>query len=193
MNDTELDRLLDAWEAPPPRPSLRENLRLRFPRAERRRFSSPLRWALVAAVASITLAVGMGQSGRNPADNPLIGILNHMYEHVLFVMETWRAKSIVDHIRQSDPKVYVDGQLVGPLEYGPAATMRVDVPGDGTYSLTSYPVSRQDAAGRPTGWTEAGQIQGDRIEFQAGSRQVRIKCNRPITDSELPIFARRHP
>jgi hypothetical protein len=35
MNDQELDRLLDLWEPPPPRPSLRDGLRAQFPRTDR--------------------------------------------------------------------------------------------------------------------------------------------------------------
>ena len=61
MNDTELDRLLDTWEAPAPLPSLREGVRGRFPRAEPRRFR-PLGWMLAIVVASAALAIGTGQS-----------------------------------------------------------------------------------------------------------------------------------
>jgi hypothetical protein len=186
MNDTELDRLLYAWEAPVPPPSLREGLRARFPRPEQRRFARPLRWVLVIAVASATLAIGMEQSGENPWDFRLVRVLNRLYEGAVEGFEAWRATSIVAQIRHSEPKVYVDGQLVAPLEYGPAARMDVQVPGEGVYSIISYP-------GGLTGWVEAGHIHGSVIEFRAGSKQVRIDCNKPIVDSDRPVFAMRRP
>lgn len=193
MNDTELDRLLDSWETPPPPPSLREGLRARFPRAERPRFARPLGWMLVIAVASVTLAIGTGQSGENPWDFRIVRVLNQLYENFLEGLEAWQATSIVAQIRQSEPKVYVDGQLVAPLKYGHAASMDVQVPGDGVYSIISYPIPSHRADGGLTGWIEAGHIHGNVIEFQAGSRQVRIECNTAIVDSDRPVFARRRP
>ena len=79
-------------------------------------------------------------------------------------------------IRQSDPRVYADGQLLPPLEYGHAATMVVRVPGEGVYSIISYP-------GGLTGWVEAGHIHGSVIEFKAGSRQIRIEYNKSVVGS----------
>jgi hypothetical protein len=193
MNDTELNRLLDTWDAPAPPSSLREGLRARFPRAERRRFGRPLGWVLAITVASVTLAIGMAQSEENPRDFRIVRVLNQLYDHFLEGLEAWRATSIVAQIRQSEPKVYVDGQLVAPLKFGPAARMDVQVPGDGVYSVISYPMPSHQADGRLTGWVEAGHIHGNVIEFQAGSRQVRIECDKPIADSDHPVFAMRRP
>jgi len=193
MNDTELDRLLDTWETPEPPPSLREGLRERFPRAERPRFTRPLGWVLVIAVASVTLAIGMGQSGENPWDFRIVRVLNQLYQNFLEGLEAWQATTIVAQIRQSEPRVYVDGQLVAPLKYGPAASMDVQVPGDGVYSIMSYPMPSHRADGGLTGWVEAGHIHSNVIEFQAGSKQVRIECNKPIVDSDRPVFAMRRP
>jgi hypothetical protein len=64
--------------------------------------------------------------------------------------------------------------------------MNVQVPGEGVYSITSYPRGL-------TGWVAAGHIHGSVIEFQAGGKQVRIECNRPIVDSDRPVFARHRP
>jgi hypothetical protein len=183
MNDTELDLLLDTWEAPLPAPSLRAGLRARFPRPEPRRSTRPLRWVLAIAVASATLAIGMEQSGTNPWDFRLVRAVNRLYEDFVQALEAWRASGLVARIRQSDPKVYVDGRQVGPLGYGHAATMEVQVPGEGRYSIISFPGL--------TGWIEAGHIHGSVIEFQAGSKHVRIECNKPIVDSDRPVFARR--
>jgi hypothetical protein len=193
MKDTELDRLLDAWEAPAPPPSLREGLRGRVPPAERWRFARPLGWVLVIAVASAALAIGMEQSGANPWDSRLVRVLNRLYKGFMGGVEAWRATNIVAQIQQSEPKVYVNGQLVAPLQYGPAATMDVQVPGEGVYSITLYPMRSHRADGGLTGWVEAGHIHGNVIEFQAGSKQVRIECSKPIVDSDRPVFAMRRP
>jgi len=197
MNDTELDRLLDTWEAPAPPPSLREGVRGRFPRAEPRRSARPLGWALVFVVvfvvASAALAIGMEQSDTNPWDFQLVGVLNRFYQNVMVAFEAHRATYIRDQIRQSQPKVYVDGQLVAPLQYGPAARMDIKVPGEGVYSIVSYPMHSHQADGGLTGWVEAGRIHGNVIEFQAGSKQVRIECDKPIVDTDRPVFALRRP
>ena len=88
-------------------------------------------------------------------------------------------------MRQSDPKVYVDEQLVSPPSYGPAAKINVLVPGEGVYSIISVPGL--------AGWVENGRIHGSVIEFKAGNKQVRIECNKPIAQSDLPIFVRHRP
>jgi hypothetical protein len=98
-----------------------------------------------------------------------------------------------DQIRESQPKVYVNGQLVAPLQYGPAARMDVHVLGEGVFSITSYPMGSHRADGGLTGWVEAGRIHGNVIEFQAGGKQVRIECDKPIVDSDRPVFAMRRP
>jgi len=194
MNDTELDRLLDTWEAPAPPPSLREGVRGRFPGAEPRRFARPLGWALVSVVVfvvvSAALATGMEQSETNPWDFQLVSVLNRFYQHLVGAFETHRATYLRDQIRQSQPKVYVNGQLGPPLQYGTAASMDVQVPGEGVYSIVSYPMPSHRADGELTGWVEAGRIHGNVIEFQAGSNRVRIECDKPIVDSR-PVFAMR--
>jgi len=193
MNDIELDQLLDAWETPAPPPSLRQGLRARFPRAERPRFARPLGWVLVSAIVSVALAIGMGQSGENPRDFKIVRVVNQLYENFLEGLEGWQAPGRVALIRQSEPKVYVDDQLVAPLKYGPAATMDVQVPGDGVYSITSYPMPSHRADGGLTGWVEAGRIHGNGIEFQAGGKRVHIECNKPIVDFDRRVFVMRRP
>jgi len=193
MNDTDLDRLLDTWEAPAPPPSLREDVRGRFPRAEPRRFARPLGWVLVIVVASAALAIGMEQSEANPWDFQLVRVLNRLYEGFMEGLEARQAPYIRDQIRRSQPKVYVNGQLGAPLQYGPAAHMDVQVPGEGVYSIISYPMRSHRADGGLTGWVEAGRIHGNVIEFQAGGAQVRIECDKPIVDSDHPVFALRRP
>jgi hypothetical protein len=181
MNDNELDRLLDTWEAPSPPATMREGLRARFPRPERRRFAHWRKWVLLTAAASATLTITLGQSGANPWTFQL----TRFFEGITQSLEAWRAREIVSRVRQSDPKVYVDGQLASPPNFGPAARINIHVPGDGVYSIISMPGL--------AGWAAAGQIHGSVVEFKAGNKQVRIECNKPIVRSDLPIFVRRQP
>jgi len=187
MNEAELDRLLDAWEAPEPPASLRAGLRARFPRAERRRFAGPLRWGLAIAILTVALA-GMAQTGADSRDNPLVGVLTHLYSHFLRGLELRRGASIANQIRQSNPRVYVDGQAAAPLEYAPASRMDVQVPGEGVFSLVPYRMPPDSG-----GWIEAGRIHENAIEFRARGRRVRIVCDKPIVDSDLPVFVRQRP
>lgn len=134
----------------------------------------------------MVLAIGIEQSD-NDGEFRLIHGLTRLYDGVIEGFEAWRATSILTQIRQSEPKVYVDGQLVrGPLEYGPGGRMDVLVPGEGVYSIITYP-------GDLAGWVKVGRIHGSRVEFRAGSKQVRIECNQLIVASDRPVFAlRRH-
>jgi hypothetical protein len=149
---------------------------------------------MAIVVASIALAFGMAQTSESQGSYRIVRILDALYNHLLGGIEAHQASRIVAQVRQSAPKVYVDGQLVAPLEYGPATRMDVQVPGDGVYSIMVYRfMQSQTADGIPTGWVAAGQIHGSVIEFQAGGRQVRIECNQPIVDSDRPVFVRRRP
>lgn len=200
MNDNELDRLLDLWEAPAPRPSLRSDLRARFPRTDKFGFAHSLRWALAMALASVALAVALAgvvaiaQSSDSLSDLPFVRTLHQLYRNFSEARQAERAKSIATRVAESEPKVFVDGRLAAPLKLGPAATMNVQIPGDGVYSITSYRLAeRRIADEHRTGWVEAGHMLGNVIEFQAGSRQVRIVCNQPIVDTDQPVFVRRQP
>jgi hypothetical protein len=180
MNDTELDLLLDTWEAPLTPASLREGLQTRFPRPERRINFRRLRWGLGLAVASVTLTFAVAQTGNVEWVRPL----SQMIDNLRDTLEAWRTGGLVARIRESEPKVYVDGQLAAPLKFRRAKTMEVEVPGEGVYSIFLY-------YRKPDGWIEAGRVHGNAIEFQVGSKRVRIECNGAITDSELPVFVRR--
>ena len=198
MNDSELDQLLNSWKAPAPRRSLRDGLRARFPRAERLGIARALRWTLATVLASVALAVllagaaAVAQSTGTLSDLPIVRVLNQMYQNFLEAREASRATSIVLKVGESEPRVFVDGLPAAPLELGPSATMRVQVPGEGEYSITPFRLMRlRDAAGLPTGWAEVGRMHGNVIEFRAGGKQVRIECNQPIVDSDRPVFAMR--
>lgn len=190
MNDVELDQLLDTWIAPAPSPSLRHDLRARFPRTQPRRYVRPLRWALLIALSFI-LAVALAQSSENRWDVPVVRALNQMYQKFIEAQDARRSSAIAREIRDSEPRTYVDGQLVEPPEYFASARLDVRVPGEGMYSITSFRFTPlKNAAGRPTGWVEGGRIHGNAIEFQAGSKHVLIECNKQIVDSDRPVFIR---
>jgi hypothetical protein len=113
------------------------------------------------------------------------------FEYFLRPREAARAARIVAKIRQSKPKVYVNGKLAGPLEYGAADSMKVHLP-DGVYSLMLYPyIAQENADGQPIRWSEAGHIHGKLIEFQAGSQGVRIECDGVLVDRDRGVFIRR--
>jgi hypothetical protein len=182
MNDKELDQLLDSWEAPPPPRSLREGLRARFPRAERRRIAHPFRWILAIAAASATLAIGMEGGGASPWNFRIGQTLVGWYEAFMFGVEMHHVAYTVGQIRDSEPKVYINGALGQPVEFKHATRMDVNVPGEGVFSVMLVPGIK--------GFTEAGTIHDNVIEFQAGTKQVRIECNSPIVHSERPVFTR---
>lgn len=58
MNEAELDRLLDMWEAPAPPASLRRGLVAALPVQRRTVLGVPLRWVLVVAAGAICAALG---------------------------------------------------------------------------------------------------------------------------------------
>jgi hypothetical protein len=141
----------------------------------------------LAAAASATLALGMGASRPDfwhscRPDRLLCAV----YEGITRIVESWPAGRIVAQVRESDPKVYVDGQLAAPLRYGPLVVrwvesrMDVEIPGDGIFSVTPHQLLDE--------WVEAGRIHGNTIEFQAGGKAVRIVCAKPIVDADVPVY-----
>jgi hypothetical protein len=182
MNDAELDQALNQWQAPEPPPALRAGVRAGFPRAGRRRSGRPLRWLLAAGLASAAV-VAMGQVSASP-DNPFVSLVTHIYEHLAEIVETHRVMALVSNIRQSEPKVLVDGAAAPPLEFQRSSVFRVQVPGDRPYLITFWDRSLR-------GWTEAGSIRGNRIEFQAGAHRVVVQCSTPLGGDGMLVFVRR--
>ena len=174
MTDLELDQLLDTWQAPAPTPAFRRKLR-----APTRRQRRPLRWALLLLAASLTLMVATGQRS-----DPVMGVVNRFWENALELFEVWSTTGMVNRIRQSDPKVYVDGQPAPPPRFVHAAIMEVDIPGEGVYFVTVHR--------RLQGWTEAGRVHGNLIEFRVGEKRVIVECNRSIS-ADHPVAIRRQP
>jgi hypothetical protein len=193
MNDSDLDHLLDSWKAPAAPQSMRKGLRGRLPRSEWHVLPRPLIWLLVALLGSVVLAMSMTQA-RDTHSGILLEIVNRArgawFEYFVQPREAERAARIVAKIRQSKPKVYLNGKLAGALEYS-ADSMTVHVP-DGVYSLTLYPyIGQENADGQATGQSEAGHIHGKLIEFQAGSQRVRIECDEALVERDRGVFIRR--
>ena len=197
MNDAELDRLLDGWKAPAMSPSLRRRVRGGFPQSEKHWVRRPFVWVLVVIFGFVALAVATAQP-QNPGSDIVMAVVYEarrvVFDYFIEPQEARRAEKIRAKIQQSDPKVYVDGQLAGPLEYGPAATLMVRV-GDEGYTVALYQFMRSmrrlNANGQPTGWLEAGHIHDNVIEFSAGGTAVRIECNAQLVDRQRGVFVRR--
>ena len=181
MTDNELDQLLNRWRAPVAAPGLRERVLQRFPRRERRSFWRPLRWALPVALALCMLALGAAQSG-NPLENLSNGIQRLSAGVEQLIGSHWAAHVLMA-VRNSHPKVYVDGQLLSETEYGGrGATMWVQIPGEGKYVIALHPALM---AGRVL---PAGRFHGRDLEFQAAGRAVRMEWGPTLGFGiELPV------
>ena len=186
MNDQELDGLLDRWEAPSPSGALREGVRARFPRGERRTRRISLRWVLAVAAVSATLAIAMGQGG----DASMEGFGAHLMRlhNMLFrwLHPSYGALEVRTKLLESQPKVYVDDKLLAAPQFGSwrAGTTWLEVPGAGVYLFTTYP-------GELKGFQQAGGVHSSIVKFQAGAKHVRIECNAPVTEDDQAIYVSR--
>lgn len=194
MNDTELDRLLDTWDAPAPAESMRQRLRARFPRTNRLRFTRPLKWVVVG-LCSLGLTIAIAQTGESHRD-VVMNAVSHVYMGVVMMVDSHRAVFIRDAIRQSEPRVYVDGQPGATLEYRGGASVVVKVPGDGVYAAVFVRYLdhfTQSPSGTRVPYVAAGRVHDNVVEFQADGKQFRVECNRPIIEGELPVFVKHLP
>jgi hypothetical protein len=146
---------------------------------------------LVVLAATATLAIGMEESRQNSWGSGIVQLFSEVYEGVTGTIETWPSRRVTAQVRQSDPRVYVDGELSAPLKYGPLvgpwgeAAMIVRIPGEGRFYITPQRVADD--------WIEVGLIHDNVIEFQAGRKSVRIVCNKQIVDTDRPVFVhQRH-
>lgn len=187
MNDTELDRLLDAWEAPAPTQSLREGLKARLPQPKRRTLPVRLRWGLVTLFASAALTVAIAQTGDSHADFVMHAV-HHVYAGLTLMVESHRAAFLRSAIRQSNPKIYIDGRPAAPLEYRGGSTLAVHIPGEGVYFVMLFrQMDLLSSFQGFSGYKLAGSFHGHIIEFEAGGKQVRIECGSSI-DENMPVF-----
>jgi len=182
MTDNELDQLLNRWRAPAASSALRERVLERFPRRERRSFRRPLRWALPIAAALCILALATAQNGHS-LENLANGVQRLCVRVDEFIGSMWAAH-ILSAVRNSHPKVYVDGQLLSETEYGGrGATMWVQVPGEGRYVIALHPVTLGGFA------LPAGRFRGRDLEFQASGRVVRMEWGQTLGfGAERPVY-----
>jgi hypothetical protein len=192
MTDNELDQLLNRWRAPAASSGLRERVLERFPQCERRSFWRPLRWALPIAAALCMIALGTAQSGH-PLENLANGVQGLIAGVHQFVGSHWAAH-VLSAVRNSHPKVYVDGQLLSETEYGGrGATMWVQVPGEGKYVIALHSALMGGLA------LPAGRFRGRDLEFHAGGRVVRMEwgptlgfgVERPVYVWDIAAIRRR--
>jgi hypothetical protein len=184
MTDTELDRLLNSWPAPEPPRSLRRDLRARFPRRERQNVRGPLRWALVAALASGVIAVGMQQITVGLSSHHILEVFSGWYDAFVFGLQAHRYATLAIQIRDSDPRVTIDGQPGPPLRPGHAMSFELDIPGDGVYSIVAGDLGEK-------GWTRAGRVEGSALRFDAGSHHVVVECGERLLIGDAPVLVRR--
>jgi hypothetical protein len=173
MNDTELDKILDTWQAPEAPRTLRHGVQAAFPKQPARRFGRPLRWVLAIGLASGVLALGM----QAPADGGSWGFsLQGFHTHLqMFFDNVHRALGIQDvRVRLVNPKVEVNGKVVMELESALTAQLvRLPVPGQGRYALSLYPIE---------GWQPIATAAGRDtvIDFDDGGAHVKISQDSPF-------------
>ncbi len=180
MNDLELDGLLDSWHTPPPSPQLRTELLARFPSTRSTSVRHPFRWVLAIALIALTMTIATGQTESTGLD-ALIAFLQHVYNSIV---DTHVQSAIMVRIRESHPKVFIDGQPSPPPVAMRGASFVIHVPGDAFYQVVLF----HDDSGR---WTETGAIHGNILTFQAGERQVRIVCDKNLVDADRRVYTRR--
>lgn len=78
-------------------------------------------------------------------------------------------------MRLVSPQLFVDGSLLytGGPQAGSGPVAWLHLPGEGRYLIALHPL------GNPR-FVQAGQLNGNTIEFQAGGRHFRIVCAEPI-------------
>jgi hypothetical protein len=183
MNDEELDQLLNRWKSPAPPSWLRARVLAGAPRRERFRLGRPLRWAGALAAALCMLAIG-AQNGGAALDSLGDGISRLHSNTINWIADLW-----VGHIalafRQSNPKIYVDGELRSDVEFGGSGVGAwVNIPGDG-----KYVVGLRRTAFEGTVPPRAGRFDGHALEFRAGERNVRIESTGTYGFHErLPVY-----
>jgi hypothetical protein len=196
MNDDELDQLLNRWKAPPPSGEFRARVLAGFPPRERLgmdgplrsdarlRWSRALRWAAAAAAAVCIIAVGAAQSGSGTLEHLAGGISRLRVTTMDWIGDLW-----VGHValafRQSNPRIYIEGELRSDVEFGGSGVgVWVRIPEEGKYLIGL----RRTAFEGPVP-PRAGRFDGHALEFQAGSRTVRIESTETYGFHErLPVY-----
>jgi hypothetical protein len=182
MNDNELDEALNKWRTPAPSNALRARVLEQFPRRERRSFARPLRWGLAMAAAMCLLAIGGAQSGGG-LGNLGDGLMRLHNDAFNFVGDLW-VGHVMTAFRNSNPKIYVDGELRADAEFGGSGIgLWLRVPEDGKYFIGM----RRTAFEGPVP-PRSGRFDGRTLEFQSGARAVRIEAAETFGFERLPVY-----
>ena len=184
MNDHELHEALNRWTTPAPPPGLRARVLAAFPQRALRDFGRLLRWGLAMAAVLGILAIGSAQKGGGALENLGSGINRLHVDTINWIADLW-----VGHIgqafRNSNPKIYVDGELRTDAEFGGSGVgVWLRLPEDGKY----YIALRRTAFQGPIP-PRSGRFDGHVLEFVAGARSVRIESRHTYGFHErLPIY-----
>jgi hypothetical protein len=183
MTENELDEMLNRWRAPKPSAGFRAQVLARVPQREKRRFGWPMRWAAAAAVVLCVLSVGTAQDGH-PSFGALARAMSHVHDDLFVLVDQLWLDYQVAHFRGSNPKIYVDGELVSGAEFGGQATgLWLRVPGEGKYYMTLNRRAIEGPAPPP-----AGRFDGHVLEFESGGRTVRIESAASGGGRRRPVY-----
>jgi hypothetical protein len=168
MNENELDQMLDRWKSPLPSRGLRARVLNRYPRRERLWFGRPLRWAGAMALVLLMFALGTGLAQHGVLDNFAGGVREFSDGVGQWFDDMWTGH-IVMAFRNSQPKVYVDGELqTDAVVGGSRGGLWIQFPGEGRY-LLAYRLGGFRGSSTPA------RFDGHTIDFQAGGRSVRVE------------------
>jgi len=188
MNDDELDQLLNRWKSPRPSLRLRPRVLAGFPRPlpsdAPLRWGRALRWAAAVVAVVCMLAIGAAQSGGGALGNLGAEISWLDDSAINWIGDMW-VGHVVRAFRESNPSIYVDGELRGDVEFGGSGVgVWVRMPGEGKYL-----VGLRRTAFEGTVPPRAGRFDGHALEFQAGGRTVRIESTGTYGFHErLPVY-----
>jgi hypothetical protein len=172
MTDTELDQLLNRWQAPLPSSGLRTRVLLNVPQPERRGFPRSLRWVLAIAVTSCVLAIGMEQAGHPPIADLARRVQNVTQGLSNWVGGLWMSYTVAS-FRDSHLKIYINGELRGDATFGGSAQgCWLRVPGAGKYYLVMTSRVFERVVPPP-----AGRFDGHVLDFQGERTTVRIESD----------------
>jgi hypothetical protein len=190
MNDDELDQVLNRWETPGPSRGLRARVLAGVPRRERLsinrllRWDAPLRWAAAMVAVVCMLAIGAAQSGGGTLEKLGDGLSRLQSSAIDWIGDMW-VGHIVLAFRQSNPSIYVDGELRSDVEFGGSGVgVWVRIPGEGKYLVGLRRTMFEGTVPPP-----AGRFDGHVLEFRAGARTVRIESTGTYGFHErLPVY-----
>jgi hypothetical protein len=184
MTEKELDEMLDGWKAPAPSPALRARVLGSFPRRKSLGWWRPVRWATAMAAIVFMIAIGGAQTG-----NSTLGNLGNGIHDITVGVEQWFDYMWIAHImlafRNSNPKVYVDGELRTDAVFGSSGNAWLRLPGEGKYYIA---LTRGGFEGPVP--PSNGHFDGHVLEFQQAGRSVRVESHgRYGFGGDRPVYA----